>query len=528
MTPAELDISALPSEIRAAFEAERTRRLALEADVAALAEHNRRLEHLVAEFRQVLYGKRSEKLSEDERQLAFEDLETAVAAAEEAKAQASATPSASRPARAGVKRNQGRLPAELPRIERVIEPASILCPCGCGEMTRIGEDRVERLDVIPAQFRALVTIRPKYACRRCAGAITQAPAPAHLIEGALPTERLIAHVLVSKYADHLPLHRQSQIFARAGIELNRSTLADWVGKAAFHLAPIVAHMARALKRSTKLFLDETTAPVLAPGRGRTKTGYLWALARDDRRWGGADPPGVVYHYAPGRGAEHAGKVLDGFVGTLQVDGYRAYKTERDARGGNRRLVLAHCWAHGRRKLREIFDRDGSPLAEDGLRRIAELYAIEAAVAGMTPEARRAARQARAKPLVEAFAIWLAGARARVSPRSRMGEKLAYFANHWEGLTVFLDDGRVEMDSNAVENMIRPLTLQRKNSLFAGHDEGAANWARIASLIETCKINGVDPLAYLVATLEAIAAGYPKSRIADLTPWAFAAASSSTA
>ena len=395
-------------------------------------------------------------------------------------------------------------------------------------MARIGEDRVERLDVIPAQFRALVTIRPKYACRRCAGATTQAPAPAHLIEGALPTERLIALVLVSKYADHLPLYRQSQIFARAGIELNRSTLADWVGKAAFHLAPIVTRMAELLKQSTKLFLDETTAPVLDPGRGRTKTGYLWALARDDRRWGGADPPGVVYHYAPGRGAEHAASVLDGFNGVLQVDGYRAYKTERDARGDNRRLVLAHCWAHGRRKLREIFDRDASPIAEEGLRRIAELYAIEAAIAGMTPEARRAVRQARSKPLVGDFAVWLAGARAKVSARSRMGEKLAYFANHWQGLSVFLDDGRVEMDSNAVENLIRPLTLQRKNSLFAGHDEGAANWACIASLIETCKINGVEPFAYLAATLEAIAAGHPQSRIDNLTPWAFAAASSSDA
>jgi transposase len=196
--PAEIDLSALPPEIRAAFAAERARRLALEADVAALAERNRRLEHLVAEFRQVLYGKRSEKLGEDERQLAFEDLEIAVAAAEEATVLSSATLPASRPARLGVKRNQGRLPAELPRIERVIEPASILCPCGCGEMARFGEDRVERLDVVPAQFRALVTIRPKYACRRCAGAVVQAPAPAHLIEGALPTERLIAHVLVSK------------------------------------------------------------------------------------------------------------------------------------------------------------------------------------------------------------------------------------------------------------------------------------------------------------------------------------------
>jgi transposase len=320
MTVPEFDPSVLPPEIGAAFEAERARQLALEADVAALAEHNRRLEHLVAEFRQVLYGRRSEKLDEDARQLAFEDLETAVAAAKEARTRASATPAASRPARAGIKRNQGRLPEALPRIERVIEPASILCPCGCGEMTRIGEDRVERLDVVPAQFRVLATIRPKYACRRCAGAIAQAAAPAHLVEGALPTERLIAHVLVSKYADHLPLYRQAQIFARAGMALNRSALADWVGKAAFHLKPIALRMGDMLKRSTKLFLDETTAPVLDPGRGRTKTGYLWALARDDRRWGGADPPGVVYHCAPGRGAAHAATILDAFSGVLQVDG----------------------------------------------------------------------------------------------------------------------------------------------------------------------------------------------------------------
>ena len=523
--PAEIDLSALPSEIRAAFEAERARRLALEAEVATLAEHNRRLEHLVKEFRQALYGKKSEKLGADERQLAFEDLEAAVAAAEEAKDRSSATRSASRAGRVGVKRNQGRLPQELPRVERVIEPESTLCPCGCGEMTRIGEDRAERLDIVPAQFRVIATVRPRYACRRCAGAVAQAPAPAHLIEGALPTERLIAHVLVAKYADHSPLYRQAQIYARAGIELNRSTLADWVGKAAFHLAPVVDRLGAHLRRSGKLFLDETTAPVLDPGRGRTKTGYLWALARDDRRWGGADPPAVVYHYAPGRGAEHARAILEGFSGVLQVDGYSAYKTVRDGRGADAPLVLAHCWAHGRRQLREIFDSDASPIAEEGLRRIAELYAIEAALKGRAPKTRRALRQEKAAPLVDAFGAWLAGVRAKVSAKSRLGQKLAYFANHWDGLRVYLEDGRVEIDSNAVENTIRPLSLQRKNALFAGHDEGGRTWARIASLIETCKLNGVDPFAYLAATLEAIADGHPAARIDELMPWAFSQLSS---
>ena len=524
LPPADIDLDALPPEIRAAFEAERAQRQALETEVAALTEHNRRLEHLVKEFRQALYGKKSEKLNADERQLAFEDLETAVAEAEEAKSRSDATPSASRTGRTGVKRNQGRLPKELPRIEQVIEPESILCPCGCGEMTRIGEDRTERLDIIPARFQVVVTIRPKYACRRCAGAVSQAPAAPRLIEGALPTERLIAHVLVSKYADHCPLYRQSQVYARAGVELHRSTLADWVGKAAFHLAPVVDRLADHLKRSGKLFLDETTAPVLDPGRGRTKTGYLWALARDDRRWGGADPPGVVYTYAPGRGAEHAKAVLEGFSGVLQVDGYRAYKTVRGQRGPDAPLVLAHCWAHGRRQLREIFDRDASPIAEAGLRRIARLYEIEAAIKGRSAEARLLVRQTKAKPLVDEFGLWLAGVRGRVSAKSRMGEKLAYFANHWDGLCVFLDDGRVEIDSNAVENTIRPLTLQRKNALFAGHDEGGRNWARIASLIETCKLNSVDPFAYLADTLREIATGHRDNRVDDLMPWAFSPSS----
>jgi transposase len=523
--PSEIDLDALPPEIRAAFEAERARRAALEAEVATLAEHNRRLEHLVKEFRHALYGRRSEKLDADARQLAFEDLETAVAEAQEAQERAAMPAPAPRGGRAGAKRNQGRLPKELPRIERVIEPETTLCPCGCGEMTRIGEDRTERLDIVPAQFRVIATVRPKYACRRCAGAVAQAPAPAFLIEGALPTERMIAHVLVSKYADHTPLYRQSQIYARAGIDLHRSTLADWVGNAAFHLAPIVDRLVGHLKRSGKLFLDETTAPVLDPGRGRTKTGYLWALVRDDRRWGGADPPAVVYHYASGRGAEHARTILEGFSGVLQVDGYAAYKRVRDDRGADAPLALAHCWAHGRRQLREIFDRDASPIAEEGLRRIAELYAIEAALKGLPPDRRRAVRQARSAPLVEDFGAWLARIRARISAKSRLGQKLAYFANHWEGLCVFLDDGRVEIDSNAVENTIRPLSLQRKNALFAGHDEGAHGWARIASLIETCKLNGVDPLAYLTATLEAIAAGHPATLIDELMPWAFSPASS---
>ena len=493
----------------------------LRAEVASLAERNRRLEHLVRELRRLLYGKKSEKLHPDQLQLAFEALEDAVAELEQS-VPAAAPPR--RPRRAP-ERNLGHLPEHLPRFEEVIEPQSTQCPCGCGEMVRIGEDRTERLDIVPAQLRVIVTVRPKYACRVCEEGVTQAPAPAHLIEGGLPSEGALAHVLVSKYADHLPLYRQAQILARSGLDLHRSTLAGWVGKASFHLQPVVDCLAAELKKSRKLFMDETTVPVLDPGRGRTKTGYLWTMARDDRCWGGPDPPGVVYVYAPGRGGHHGEKALEGFRGTLQTDGYAGYKrlSRSDRPGGA--LRLTHCWAHVRRALKEALDTSGSPIAEAGLQRIARLYAIEKKIRGEPPATRQAIRWDESAPLVNQFGVWLDEQRSRVSARSRLGEKLTYIANQWDGLVVFLYDGRVEMDSNAVENLMRPVKLNAKNALFAGHDEGAHGWGRIASLIETCKLNGVEPYAWLKSTLEKIAAGHPQARIRELLPWNFGSASS---
>ncbi len=509
-----LDLDALPLGLREAFLAERAERIKAE-------ERADRLEHLVMEFKRALYGKKSEKLDPGQLELAFEELETAVAETEAEKDDADAPSGSSGKPKRKAKRNLGHLPKSLPRIEQTIEPDSTQCPCGCGEMVRIGEDRSERLDIIPAQFRVLVTIRPKYACRTCTDGVTQAPAPSHLIEGALPSEGLIAHVLVSKYADHLPLYRQAQIYARSGLDLHRSTLAGWVGKAAFHLRPVVQRMADHLKGSGKLFMDETPAPVLDPGRGKAKTGYLWALARDDRGWGGNDPPCVIFNYAPGRGGKHAERFLDGFNGILQVDGYAGYnRLTRKDRDGDAPLILAHCWSHARRKLYDLADKSGSDIAARGLKQIAGFYKIEAEIRGRSPEERLAVRQARSAPIVKAFGIWLKQQQARVSPKSRIGEKLAYIANHWNGLQVFLTDGRVEIDSNAVENTIRPIALNRKNALFAGHDEGGHNWGLIASLIETCKMNGVNPFAYLKTTLQALATGHPQSKIDDLMPWAF--------
>ena len=510
-----LDLSAIPEEQRAAV-------LAVLQERDALKALNQRLEHLVAELKQLVHGKKSEKLTEDERQLAFEDLETAVA---EVEAQQDASMPAGTPARKPARRNRGNLPADLPRIEQVIEPETLDCPCGCGAMHRIGEDRTEHLDIVPAQVRVIVTVRPKYACRACTNGVSQAPAPAHLIEGGLPTEGAIAHVLVCKFSDHLPLYRLSQILARSGIDIQRSTLADWVGTAAFHLAPVVDRLSEHLKGSGKLFMDETTAPVLDPGRGKTKTGYLWALARDDRGWGGEDPPGVVFTYAPNRAGKNAEQILQGFDGTLQLDGYTGYdRLTRPSRTGGAPIKVAHCWAHARRKLKEIFDQDGSQIAAEGLRQIAEFYRIEAEIRGMGPGQRLSARQTRTAPLVVAFGEWLQAQRLRISAKSRLGEKLTYIHRQWDGLQTFLSDGRVEIDSNAVENLIRPIALTRKNALFAGHDEGARAWGRIASLIATAKVNNVEPFAYLKATLEAIAAGHPTSRIDELLPWNFKPAS----
>jgi transposase len=525
------DLSALPPRLRAAFEAqaaalaaERAARAHLEAEITDQKAYAARLETLLRELRRARFGPRSERLHPDQLALSLEEIETAIA---EAKAGRGAGSAANGAGPAKVAGDEGRkaqraLPDDLPRVERLVEPDDRRCPCGCGEMARIGEDRTHRLDIVPAQLRVIVTIRPRYACPKGRAGVIQAPAPAHLVEGGLPTEALIAHVIVSKFSEHLPLYRQAQVFARQGVTVERSTLADWVGTAAWHLRPVVERMAELLKRSGKLFMDETPIPVLDPGRGRTKTGYLWAMARDDRPWGGPDPPGVVFAYAPGRAGEHAERLLTGFDGVLQVDGYAGYRRlATGERAGGQPLVLAQCWSHARRKLIDATPRAGSPVAEEALARIAALYRIETEIRGEAPESRCAVRQARSRPLVEDLGTWLRAQAERLSGRSTMGEAVRYILKAWEPLCVFLDDGRVEMDSNRVENLIRPHALTRKNALFAGHDEGARSWACLASLIGTCRMNGVEPYAYVKTTLEAIVGGHPASRIDDLLPWAFA-------
>lgn len=482
----------------------------------ALAQ-NERLLALLAKLQRMQFGRKSERLPEDQFNFAFEEAEASIAA-NQAEAEKN---SPQRRAKGTEERRKarGKLPAHLPRVEVVIEPAQSACPCCRGAMVVIGADISDRIDVIPAQYQVLVTKRPKLACRACEGVVQQAPAPERLIPGGLPTEATVAHVLVSRYADHLPLYRQSQILARQGIEVGRDTLASWIGVAANELKPVVARLREILLGSARLFADETTMPVLDPGRGRTKTGYAWAIARDDRPWGGTDPPAVVFHYAPGRGQEHAKKLLGGYSGLLQCDGYAAYKSlsPHETNGP----TLAFCWAHVRRQFYDLAKGGAAPIATEALRRIAELYVIEAEVRGQSPEIRRAARQARSKPLVEALFSWLEAQLARLPGRAPTAEKIRYALNHREGLERFLDDGRLDMDNNVVERAIRPICLSRKNALFASGDDGGERWAWIASLVETCKLNGVDPQRYFTNVLTRLVNGWLESRLHELMPWHWA-------
>jgi len=364
----------------------------------------------------------------------------------------------------------------------------------------------------------IVTRRPKYACRTCQEGVVQAPAPARLIEGGLPTERLVAHVMVAKYADHCPLYRQAQILARQGITIDRATLAFWVGYAAAEIKPVWRLLRNELLSSTKLFVDETTAPVLDPGRGRTKKGYFWVLARDDRPWRGGAPPAVVYSYAPGRSGENATALLQGYTGVLQTDGYAAYRRLADPKRTGGSATLAFCWAHWRRQWFDIAKSPPAPTATEALQRIAEIYEIEGEIRGNGADGRRAVRQQKTKPLTEALRAWLETTLAQVASGSAIAQAIRYALNRWDGLVRFLDDGRIEIDSNTVERAIRPIALSRKNALFAGSDEGAENWAMLASLIETCKLHGVNPEAYLTDVLTKLVNNWPNSRIAELTPW----------
>ena len=486
---------------------------------AALAERDR-LSELNDRLRQLLrkaqgFDAKSERLAKldlDQLSLALEDLEQTIASAKaiEEKTQEPDVPRKRRI-------NRGALPAHLPRVHETVAPADSNCPCCTQPMHVIGEETSERLDVIPAQYRVIVTHRPKLACRACER-IEQAPAPEHLIKSGLPTEAMVASVLVAKYGWHLPLYRQAKMLAAQGLDLDRSTLAFWVGYAAAELMPLYERLKANLLASAKLAVDETPVPVLDPGRGKTKTGYFWAVARDDRPWGGTDPPAVVYTYAPGRGGEHLEKLLANYRGIVQCDGYAPYK-----KLPANRITIAFCWSHLRRELFEVAERGNAPIATEAIARIAQIYAIEKNVRGASADTRRIVRQAKSRPLIEALKIFFEHQLTRLSGGSDTARIIRYGLRHWDGLARFLDDGRIELDTNIVERSMRPQALTRKNALFAGHDDGAENWAILASLIETAKLSNIDPQPWLADCLTRLVNLWPNNRLDELMPWAWSAA-----
>jgi len=484
--------------------------------VPELTAENEKLLHLIEALLRHRFGPRSEKVDLDQLRLVLEDQEQA--AAERDAAAEAAEPGEKRRRRPPADRNRGALPSHLPRYEVVIDIDHKECPCCGGALHVIDEERTEQLDIVPAQLRVKVICRPRYGCRTCEGSVVQAPAPERPIDGGMATEALLAYVVVSKFCDSLPLHRQAQMFQRQGINLDRSTLGSWVGRACWWLTPLYDRLVSTVLSSDKVFADETILPVLAPGTGKTKKARLWCYAIDDRPWQGPTPPAAAYVYAEDRKAEHPITHLAGFKGILQVDAYSGYQSVIAERA-NGSIQLSFCWAHMRRPFFEFYTSTESPLAAHVLLRIGELYAIEDEIRGQPAEHRRAVRQLRSRSIVEELHVWLQEHLPRVPGWSPLAKAIRYAMKHWSGLILYLDDGRLEMDTNVVERAIRPAVLLRKNALFAGSDAAARFWAIANSLVQTCKLNNVEPLAYLTDVLQRIVSGRTKvHELHTLLPW----------
>ena len=496
---------------------------ALARMVLALAAENRRLHRQVDTLTAMIFGAKSEKrtaIDPAQGTLDLGDLATEAtpAANENGAGTAPKTPRTRRPA----KRNVGALPRHLPRIETRLGPETTTCPCCAGLLHKIGEDITETLDVIPAIVRVLRTIRPKYGCRSCEGAVVQAKAPPRIVDGGMASTALVAWVVTAKFAWHLPLYRQSQMFAGQGVRLDRATLAFWVRRAAWWLELLYRRLLLYIRSQPRLFCDETPLPRLDPGRGRTKVCQLWSQAVDDRPWQGPARPAVAYVFAEGRGTAEIANQLAGFTGILQVDGYAAYKKLARERGEGP-IRLAFCLAHARRKFAAVLKRTGSETARAVIAQLGEVYAIEERVRGRSADTRLAARQAETKPILETLKARLMTARGEISRQSPLAEAIDYALGHWDGLTAFLADGRIEVDTNTVERTMRPISLGRKNALFAGSASGGRSWAILASLINSAKLNGLDPFTYLADVLERLVSGEVKANDLDrLLPWAWKA------
>jgi transposase len=492
--------------------------------IIELRDENGKLRAMLEALKRTLYGARSEKFDGDPAQLALglDDVSTAPI---EPATQPTEPPPRDRPTRPKAVRNIGGLPKHLPREDVIIEPSVDACPCCRGTLHRIGEDVSEMLDVVPAIIRVKRIRRPRYGCRACEGAVVQAPAPPRPVEGGLPTTALLAHVAASKFAWHLPLHRQAQMLAGHGIDLDRSTLVHWIERTVWWLRPLYDLLVTTVMSAAKVFCDDTPLPVLDRTRRRTRIGRLWCYAVDDRPWQGPTPPAVIYIYAEDRRGRHVTEHLDGFRGVLQVDGYAGYKELARADRSAGVIMLAYCLAHARREFFDAHKQTGDPIAAEALRRIGEIYAIEARIRGRTAQERVIVRQAETKPLIAELWSWLMERLGEISAKSSLATAIRYTLGHWEGLTLFLSDGRIEVDNNTAERCIRPIPLGRKNALFAGSRSGGERWAVLASLINTAKLHGIDPQTYLADVLECVVSGRTKvNALRELLPWNWRAGS----
>ncbi len=460
-------------------------------------------------LRRLQFGNRSEKRAReiDQLELWVEELETAEAQRNGVPAdEAHSTPSSrvSKPRRA--------FPAHLARETQTIAPQESSCPdCG-GELKHLGEDVCEMLELEPVRFKVIRQVRPKLACA-CCDTIVQAPAPSRPIERGMAGPGLLAHVLVGKYADHLPLYRQSEMYAREGVELDRTLLAQWVGNVSALLIPLTDILRAHVFAADVVHADDTPIPVLAPGRGKTKTGRLWTYVRDERPAAGEVAPAVWFAYSPDRKGEHPQRHLEQFSGVLQADGYAGYSKLYD--GG--RVLEAACWAHVRRKFVDLHELHQSAPAAQMLDRIGALYAIENDIRGRPPNERCAVRQERSRPRLNDMKAWLETTLRTLSQKSALAQAIRYALTRWEALTRYCDDGRIEIDNNAAERALRCVALGRKNFLFAGSDAGGERAAAIYSLLGSAKLNGHNPEAFLRQVLARIA-DQPINRISELLPW----------